>query len=64
MVSTEQLQKLEASPSLRILLQNPHLRALLEAIDGAPDSEQALKSAMEIPIFVEFVDKTLEKVWS
>ena len=44
------------------MLQNQHLRAILEEIDGCPDPQELLNRAMRIPLFKEFIDECLEIV--
>lgn len=44
------------------LLCNPHLRQLLCSIDGAEHKEDAMKSAMQEPLFMEFSDQCLKIV--
>jgi hypothetical protein len=58
-VSAATLARLEESGELRTLLRNEHLQHLLRGIDCANDSEALVKAAMELPVFVEFVDTCL-----
>lgn len=50
------------SKELRDVLCNPHLRQLLRTIDGADNKYDAMKSAMQEPLFVEFSDRCLKIV--
>lgn len=50
------------SKELRDLLCNPHLRQLLRSIDSADSKEDAMKAAMQEPLFVEFADQCLKTV--
>lgn len=50
------------SKELKDLLCNPHLRQLLCSIDGAERKEDAMKSAMQEPLFMEFSDQCLKIV--
>lgn len=50
------------SKDLKDLLCNPHLRELLRTIDGADSKEEAMKAAMQEPLFVEFSDQCLKVV--
>lgn len=50
------------SKELRDLLCNPHLRQLLRSIDGADSKDNAMKAAMQEPLFVEFSDQCLKIV--
>ena len=56
----ERLLPLAQSHGVRKLLPNTHLQRLLTTIDGADDSEQALRNAMSMPVFVEFADAVLD----
>lgn len=44
------------------MLCNPHLRQLLRSIDSADNKYDAMKSAMQEPLFVEFSDRCLKIV--
>lgn len=59
-VSVEKLQLLDQSKELRDVLCNPHLRQLLRSIDSADNKYNAMKSAMQEPLFVEFSDRCLK----
>ncbi|XP_008305114.1 zinc finger HIT domain-containing protein 3 [Stegastes partitus] len=61
-VSLQRLQLLGQSKGLRDLLCNPHLRQLLRSIDSADSKEDAMKAAMQEPLFVEFSDQCLKIV--
>lgn len=50
------------SKELRDLLCNPHLRQLLESIDSADSKYDAMKVAMQEPLFTEFSDQCLKIV--
>lgn len=41
------------------MLANRHLRQLLLEIDGSANQQQAVRRAMNIPVFVEFADECL-----
>lgn len=47
------------SKELRDLLCNPHLRRLLRSVDSAESKAEAMKAAMQEPLFVEFSDQCL-----
>ncbi|KAM8742320.1 zinc finger HIT domain-containing protein 3 [Acanthopagrus schlegelii] len=61
-VPLERLQMLGQSKELRDLLCNPHLRQLLRSVDGADNKYDAMKAAMQEPLFVEFSDQCLKTV--
>ncbi|XP_069556773.1 zinc finger HIT domain-containing protein 3 [Brachyistius frenatus] len=61
-VSLQRLQLLGQSKELRDLLCNPHLRQLLRSVDGADSKDNAMKAAMQEPLFVEFSDQCLKIV--
>ncbi|KAI3373458.1 hypothetical protein L3Q82_022066 [Scortum barcoo] len=61
-VPLQRLQLLGQSKELRDLLCNPHLRQLLRSIDGAESKDDAMKAAMQEPLFVEFSDRCLKIV--
>ena len=48
-----------SSEAVRTMLSNPHLRQLLLELDKSPAPQQALRRAMNIPVFVEFADECL-----
>lgn len=50
------------SKELRDLLRNPHLRQLLKSVDSGVDKQQAMKAAMQEPLFAEFADQCLKIV--
>ncbi|XP_010734842.3 zinc finger HIT domain-containing protein 3 [Larimichthys crocea] len=61
-VPLQRLQLLGQSKELRDLLCNPHLRQLLRSVDGADNKYDAMKAAMQEPLFVEFSDRCLKIV--
>ncbi|XP_068186612.1 zinc finger HIT domain-containing protein 3 isoform X2 [Antennarius striatus] len=61
-VPLERLQLLGVSKELRDLLCNPHLRQLLCSVDTADNKYDAMKAAMQEPLFVEFSDQCLKVV--
>uniref|UniRef100_A0A1A8BAJ5 Zinc finger HIT domain-containing protein 3 n=2 Tax=Nothobranchius kadleci TaxID=1051664 RepID=A0A1A8BAJ5_NOTKA len=61
-VPLQRLQLLGQSNELRDLLCNPHLRQLLRSVDGAQRKDEAMKAAMQEPLFVEFSDQCLKLV--
>uniref|UniRef100_A0A1A7YHJ5 Zinc finger HIT domain-containing protein 3 n=1 Tax=Iconisemion striatum TaxID=60296 RepID=A0A1A7YHJ5_9TELE len=61
-VPLQRLQLLGQSKELRDLLCNPHLRRLLRTVDGAQTKDDAMKAAMQEPLFVEFSDRCLKIV--
>uniref|UniRef100_A0A1A8M268 Zinc finger HIT domain-containing protein 3 n=2 Tax=Nothobranchius TaxID=28779 RepID=A0A1A8M268_9TELE len=61
-VPPQRLQLLGQSSELRDLLCNPHLRQLLRSVDGAQRKDEAMKAAMQEPLFVEFSDQCLKLV--
>lgn len=50
------------SKELRDILCNPHMRQLLRSIDSADNKDDAMKAAMQEPLFVEFSDQCLNIV--
>lgn len=50
------------SKELRDLLCNPHLRQLLQSIDSADTKDDAMRTAMQEPLFTEFADQCLKIV--
>ncbi|XP_061658821.1 zinc finger HIT domain-containing protein 3 [Syngnathoides biaculeatus] len=62
LVPLEKLQLLGQSKELKDLLCNPHLRELLRTVDSADSKEEAMKAAMQEPLFVEFSDRCLKVV--
>ena len=50
------------SEELKDLLRNPHLRQLIQEIDAADSKGDAMKAAMQEPLFVEFSDQCLKVV--
>ncbi|XP_037605152.1 zinc finger HIT domain-containing protein 3 [Sebastes umbrosus] len=61
-VPLQRLQLLGQSKELRDLLCNSHLRQLLSSIDSADSKDDAMKAAMQEPLFVEFSDRCLKIV--
>ncbi|KAM3601423.1 uncharacterized protein V6R79_012707 [Siganus canaliculatus] len=61
-VPLQRLQLLGQSNELRDLLCNPHLRQLLHSVDSAENKYDAMKTAMQEPLFVEFSDQCLKIV--
>ncbi|KAJ9592382.1 hypothetical protein L9F63_015950 [Diploptera punctata] len=61
-VSLEKLKLLERSTILQQILKNQHLRELLTSIDNSSNPGQAMKLAMQEPLFVEFADECLKIV--
>ncbi|XP_026866109.1 zinc finger HIT domain-containing protein 3 [Electrophorus electricus] len=59
-VPLPRLQQLGESETLMSLLRNPHLRQLMLMVDSAQDKAQAMKKAMQEPLFVEFADQCLQ----
>uniref|UniRef100_A0A8C7JD54 Zinc finger HIT domain-containing protein 3 n=1 Tax=Oncorhynchus kisutch TaxID=8019 RepID=A0A8C7JD54_ONCKI len=50
------------SEELRELLRNPHLRQLMSSLDAADSKADAIKTAMQEPLFVELSDQCLQIV--
>ncbi|XP_062341364.1 zinc finger HIT domain-containing protein 3 isoform X2 [Osmerus eperlanus] len=61
-VPLERLKLLGKSEELKDLLRNPHLRQLIQEIDAADSKGDAMKAAMQEPLFVEFSDQCLKVV--
>ncbi|XP_060912233.1 zinc finger HIT domain-containing protein 3 [Labrus mixtus] len=61
-VPLQRLQLLGQSKELRDLLCNPHLRRLLRSVDAADNKSDAMKAAMQEPLFAEFSDQCLRVV--
>ncbi|XP_046876739.1 zinc finger HIT domain-containing protein 3 isoform X2 [Hypomesus transpacificus] len=61
-VPLERLKLLGKSEELKDLLRNPHLCQLLQEIDAADRKGDAMKAAMQEPLFVEFSDQCLKIV--
>jgi len=59
-VPVDRLQELAKSDNLKQLLQNPHLRDFLTRLDSADNPVRLMRSAMQEPIFLEFVDTCLD----
>lgn len=53
------LLKLGEDDRMIRLLKNKPLRDLLREVDSSPDPEMAMRAAMDLPIFIEFVDHCL-----
>lgn len=50
------------SKDLRTLLQNPHLRTLMLAVDSAEDKSKVMMKAMQEPLFVELANQCLQVI--
>ena len=50
------------SDHLKDMLSNNHLRAMLNEINSSNEAGRHLESAMQIPIFTEFVDECMKVV--
>lgn len=61
-IPVEKLHELGKSDKLQQLLQNPHLRKFLTRIDSDDNPVRLMRSAMQEPIFLEFVDTCLDIV--
>ncbi|KAK7465920.1 hypothetical protein BaRGS_00037530, partial [Batillaria attramentaria] len=61
-VPEEKLAKLGESDSLRAVLWNRHLRAMMENLVNSEDPVSDMEAAMQEPIFVEFADECLKVV--
>ncbi|KAI1902890.1 hypothetical protein AGOR_G00020970 [Albula goreensis] len=61
-VPLQRLKELGESEDLKALLYNPHLRQLLLSVDRAENKADAMKAAMQEPLFVEFADQCLKIV--
>ncbi|CAB3261588.1 unnamed protein product [Arctia plantaginis] len=61
-VAREILQLLEQSEELKNCLENPHVREILELLDGSPHPDRLIQQYMTEPIFAEFVDACLKIV--
>ncbi|XP_053703995.1 zinc finger HIT domain-containing protein 3 [Synchiropus splendidus] len=61
-VPLQRLQQLAHSKELKDLLCNPHLRQLLLSVDSAESKDEAMKTAMQEPLFVEFSNQCLKIV--
>ncbi|CAK6971823.1 zinc finger HIT domain-containing protein 3 [Scomber scombrus] len=61
-VPLQRLQLLGQSKELRDLLCNPHLRQLLQSIDSSDTKDNAMRAAMQEPLFGEFSDQCLKIV--
>lgn len=48
------------SENLHSMLHNKHLREMIKEIDSSQEPGKILTSAMQIPIFTEFVDECLK----
>lgn len=56
------LAKLGESDHLKNMLASKHLQAMLTDIDNSLEPDKHLESAMQIPIFTEFVDECMRVV--
>ncbi|ESO98155.1 hypothetical protein LOTGIDRAFT_226635 [Lottia gigantea] len=61
-VPLEKLQMLENSSNMKVILENPHLRAMMENLCNSEHAEQEMAKAMMEPIFTEFADECLKIV--
>ncbi|XP_059607359.1 zinc finger HIT domain-containing protein 3 [Phlebotomus argentipes] len=61
-VPEQTLEMLRNSAELKDLLRNPHLRRLLQELDGVQNAEKAMSAAMQEPLFTEFADQVLRIV--
>lgn len=50
------------SENLHSMLHNKHLREMIKEIDSSQEPGKILTSAMQIPIFTEFVDECLKTI--
>ena len=63
-VSAEKLQQLEYSVLLKEMLENPHLRTIIEELVTCPNPAKKMEKSMQEPLFLEFADECLETVES
>lgn len=61
-VPLEQLARLKDSEHLKNLLANPHLRKFIKEVHGSRNPSNAMKVAMQEPLFVEFADECMRVV--
>ncbi|XP_041749386.1 zinc finger HIT domain-containing protein 3 isoform X2 [Coregonus clupeaformis] len=61
-VPLQRLRLLGKSEELRALLRNPHLCQLMRSVDTAESKADAMKTAMQEPLFVELSDQCLQIV--
>lgn len=61
-VNQKVLDKLGQSEQLKTILRNKHLQQMIADIDRSSSPNEDLKTAMQIPIFTEFVDECLKTV--
>jgi len=61
-VPLESLKLLSKSEKLKSLLENPHLREFLTALDSSEEKGRLMRKAMKEPLFIEFVDSCLEVI--
>ncbi|KAK9710583.1 HIT zinc finger [Popillia japonica] len=61
-VPLEKLKLLQRDKTLKQILENPHLRDLLQTIDKAENADVEMQKAMLEPLFVEFADACLNVV--
>ncbi|KAI5089248.1 zinc finger HIT domain-containing protein 3 isoform X1 [Silurus meridionalis] len=59
-IPLQKLQLLGESDKLMTMLQNPHLRNLMQTVDSAEDKSKAMKKAMQEPLFVELANQCLQ----
>ena len=58
-VPAEALLRLESDAAVQAALRNPHVRRLLREIDSSHNPVHDLRTAMAMPVFVEFADACL-----
>lgn len=61
-VPIEKLEKLKDSEHLKNLLANPHLRRFIREVHSSRNPSNAMKVAMQEPLFVEFSDECMKIV--
>ncbi|XP_059482939.1 zinc finger HIT domain-containing protein 3 [Neocloeon triangulifer] len=59
-VQPDKLELLGKSPTLRDLLQNPHLQRILQHLDSDRQPKSAMEDAMQEPIFLEFANVCMD----
>ncbi|XP_071181086.1 zinc finger HIT domain-containing protein 3-like isoform X1 [Mytilus edulis] len=61
-VSVEKLEELEHSVPLRQMLENPHLRTILQDLAKSTNPAKQMEKFMHEPLFLEFADECLQTV--
>ncbi|XP_052072992.1 zinc finger HIT domain-containing protein 3-like isoform X3 [Mytilus californianus] len=61
-VSVEKLEELEHSVPLRQMLENPHLRTILQDLAKSKNPAKQMEKFMHEPLFLEFADECLQTV--